>query len=243
MSTHRSGRLAASWTATGAVGTGPGAWCAHPLWVTAGAGLGFAVSAVLAGLLELPRDWFLAVYLAVTVPFLFAYVRWSGVRPGVLVRQHLLWGLTGAVLVGGVMVLTVQRMDASPRAGGGALLWDLLWLGLVYGALDAALLTVLPVLATWRASTLLDGTATWVGKVGTSGAALLASLGVTAAYHLGYPEFRGRDLAEPLFGNGIMTVGYLVFANPVTALVAHVALHVASVIHGVDATATLPRHS
>jgi hypothetical protein len=140
------------------------------------------------------------------------------------------------------MVLAVQSMDASPRATGGALIWDIVWLGVVYGVLDALMLNVLPVMGVWRASTLLGHTTSWLGKFGTGTLAMIASLGVTAAYHLGYAEFRGSEVADPLFGNAVMTLGYLVFANPITAVVAHVALHIASAIHGVDTTVTLPPH-
>ncbi|WP_166179205.1 hypothetical protein [Rubrobacter tropicus] len=49
-------------------------------------------------------------------------------------------------------------------------------------------------------------------------------------------------MASPLIGNGIMTLGYLLTFNPLTAIGAHAALHVASVLHGVDTTVTLPPH-
>jgi hypothetical protein len=71
---------------------------------------------------------------------------------------------------------------------------------------------------------------------------VLASLLVTTTYHLGYTEFRGSDVTDPMFGNTLMTLGYVLTGNPITALVAHVVLHVTSVIHGVDATVTLPPH-
>jgi hypothetical protein len=217
-------------------------WYGHLLWVAAAAVLGFAVSEVFSSLLEVPRDWLLLAYVALLAPFLAGYVWWSRLDVGQLVRRHWRLGLAGATVAGVVMAVGVQRMDASPRATGGELLFDLLWLGVVYGVADALLLNVLPVVGVWQASTLLGRTVTWTGKIVTGAAALVASLVVTAAYHLGYAEYRGSELAEPLFGNMLMTLSYLVFANPIVAVVAHVALHVASVIHGVDSTVTLPPH-
>jgi hypothetical protein len=71
---------------------------------------------------------------------------------------------------------------------------------------------------------------------------VLNSLAITAAYHFGFAEFQGPELAAPLFGNGLITVGYLLAGNPITAIVAHIVLHVASVLHGIDTTVTLPPH-
>jgi len=119
--------------------------------------------------------------------------------------------------------------------------WALIWLGLAYGTVDALLLTVMPALATWDAFNrlcLVSGP----GRILAGAAALVASLFVTAAYHVGYAEFRGPQLLAPVFGNGIMTLGYLLTTNPVTAIGAHVTLHVASVLHGIDTTVTLPPH-
>jgi hypothetical protein len=212
------------------------------LWVFAFGLLGFAVSGVLTTALELSRDWFVGLYLALITPVVVVYLRTIDIDLRELVLRHWVRGVAGAAILGVVMVVGVQGMDASPRAAGPGLVWDILWLGLVYGLLDALLLNVLPVMAVWRASTELGRTTSWRGKAVTGIIALGASLYVTTAYHLGFAEFRGTDLREPLVGNTLMTLGYILSTNPITAFVGHVALHVASVFHGVDATMTLPPH-
>ena len=75
-----------------------------------------------------------------------------------------------------------------------------------------------------------------------AGVALLASLGVAAAYHLGFAEFRGPSLAGPLIGNGIITLSYLLTGSPVAPILAHVIMHAAAVFHGMETTAQLPPH-
>jgi hypothetical protein len=211
-------------------------------WGLASAAVGFAATAIFAGLLALPRDAFVAVYALVVTTYVYSYVRWTGLDVRSFLQQRWSWDAVGAVIFGGLMVASVQRMAASPRAEGVALAWDILWLGIVYGIADALLLTVLPVTAVWRACTSSGWTATWPGKLAAGAAALAASLVVTAAYHLGYPEFRGPQVVDPLIGNGVMTLGYLLTGNPITAFGAHIALHVASVLHGVETTVTLPPH-
>jgi hypothetical protein len=71
--------------------------------------------------------------------------------------------------------------------------------------------------------------------------ALAASLLVTTAYHWGFAEFRGPAIVQPLMGDALITLGYLLTANPVTPVAAHVA-HIAAVLHGPETTVQLPPH-
>jgi hypothetical protein len=91
----------------------------------------------------------------------------------------------------------VRNQPASAHAQGLALALDLLWLGVVYGLVDGLLLSVLPVLATWQALSLLGWIEHWPGRIAAGIVALAASLFVTAVYHLGYPEFRGPQIISP----------------------------------------------
>jgi hypothetical protein len=112
----------------------------------------------------------------------------------------------------------------------------------IYGLMDALLLSVLPVLATWQAFTVLEWTLTWPGKILVGALAILASLLVTIAYHLGYPEYHGKGLFGPVIGNTTMTLGYLLTTNPIAAMLSHVAMHIAGVLHGPASVIQLPPH-
>jgi hypothetical protein len=140
-----------------------------------------------------------------------------------------------------ILAYGVMAQPASPRPRGMALVGALAWLGVVYGALDALLLSVVPVLSVYgsRPPEQLRG---WKGRVRWGGAALLASLAVTAAYHLGFPEFRGPTLVQPLIGNAVVTAGYLLTGSPLAAIVAHVIMHGAAVLQGMEGTVQLPPH-
>jgi hypothetical protein len=217
-------------------------WIGHIAWVGAAAIVGFGVSTITSGLLELSRDAVVLVHAAASVSLVSAYVRWSKIDVRRLLRHNLVWGLAGATIFGTLVALSVQRMDASPQADGSAFVVDLLWLGVVYGLADALLLNVLPVTAVWQATKRSDAIHGWVGKVVTGALAMIASLIVTTTYHLGFTEYRGSELVDPLFGNGLISLSYLLTANPLTSVIVHIVLHVASVIHGVDTTVTLPPH-
>lgn len=201
--------------------------------------MGFLTSFVLSDLLELSRNWFVLFHATFVMAFAVAYFRWAEIDVVEGLRKHWLRGVIGGVIFAGLLAMAVQQMDANPRSEGLTFVGDLVWLGIVYGTVDALLLNVLPVVAIWQASSSLSHTGTLKGKVVTGLLALVASALVTAAYHAGYREFRGADMREPMTGT-MITVGYLLSGNPITAFAGHLALHIASVIHG--ATVTLPPH-
>jgi hypothetical protein len=217
-------------------------WYAYLGWIAAAALFGFAISAIFAGVLRLPRSIYLIPYVALSGLFLYAYVRWSGLAIGDLIRHNWVWGLVGAVLFAAFTVKNVLSQPASARSEGFTLAFDLLWSGVVYGLMDALLLSVLPVLATWQAFTLLNWTANWPGKILVGVIAVFASLLVTAVYHLGYPEYRGGGLFGPAIGNTAMTLGYLITNNPLAAILSHIAMHIAGVLRGPASVVQLPPH-
>jgi hypothetical protein len=218
-------------------------WWVYLLWIPAAALLGFTIAEIFAGLLHLPRDLYLIPYVTLVSLFLYAFVRWSGISLTELFRHNWAWGVAGAVLVGAFLVRNVFSQPASPRATGLALAFDLLWSGVIYGAIDALLLSVLPVLAIWQAFSALGWTNHWPGKIAVGAIAFIASLLVTICYHLGYPEYRVQGgVFGPSIGNGIMTLGYLLTNNPITAIFSHIAMHIAGVLQGPDSVMQLPPH-
>jgi hypothetical protein len=211
-------------------------------WIAAAALLGFAIAAVFAGLLRLPRSIYLIPYVLLASLFFYAFVRSSGISLVNLIRHNWYWGLLGAAIAGVFTVRNVLSQPLSPQPDGIRLAFDLLWSGVIYGLVDALLLSVLPVLATWQAFTALGLTNTVPGKILVGVLAVFISLFVTAAYHLGYPEFRGPQVSGPVIGNGAMTLGYLLTNNPIAAVFSHIAMHVAGVLHGSASVVQLPPH-
>lgn len=109
--------------------------------------------------------------------------------------------------------------------------------------IDALLLSVLPVLATWQGFSALGWTTSLPGKILVGVIAILASLLVTIVYHLGYPEYRvAGGVFGPTIGNGAMTLGYVLTTNPIAAIFSHIAMHIAGVLHGPATVIQLPPH-
>jgi hypothetical protein len=217
-------------------------WYAYLGWIIAAGLLGFAISRFFAGVLHLPRNLYLIAYIGISGLFFYAYTQWSGSSIAELLLHNWVWGLVSALLLAVFLIRNVLSQPISSRATGFPLLLDLLWSGIAYGLTDALLLTVLPVFATWQAFTLLNWTVTWPGRILVGVIAMFASILVTAAYHLGYPEYRGNGMRGPVIGNTTMTLGYLLTSNPLAAILSHIAMHIAAVLHGPASVIQLPPH-
>lgn len=211
------------------------------LWVTLAGASGFASSAIFSWLLHWDRGRFVLAYAGVTLAFLTLHAMSAGVHPLVQLRRRWAAGLIVGVLVGAALAYGVAQQAPSPRPEGRALVASLLWLGLVYGGLDALLLTVVPVLSVYGSRS-ADSLSRAPARMMWAALSLLASLAVTAAYHLGFVEFRGPSLIQPLIGNGLVTLAYLLAGNPLAPIIAHVTMHVAAVLHGLATTVQLPPH-
>jgi hypothetical protein len=212
-------------------------------WVVAAGILGFTVAAVFAGVLHLSRKVYLLAYLLFVGPFIYAFMRWSKLNFGELVRHNWIWGLVAAAAIAVFLVRNVRSQPASPRSHGLSLFFEVAWLGLVYGTLDALLLSVLPVLATWQAFSSIGWAHGTAGRPAVGVIALFVSLLVTIAYHLGYPEYRVRGgVAGPSIGNTVMSLGYVLANNPISAVFSHIAMHIAGVLHGPETVMQLPPH-
>ncbi|PWE16836.1 hypothetical protein DDZ18_11635 [Marinicauda salina] len=211
------------------------------LWIVAAAAVGFLVSWLGAGVLELPRRGFVAWHLAATGGFLAVWVVRTGFGFGALLHRWRL-GLVAAAAAAGFSAGHVLSQPGAPISAGAALAGDLAWLGGIYAVLDAMLLTVVPVSAVFAATAARAGLSGPGGEILGSGLALLASLAVTAAYHAGFPEFRGAAMLAPLVGNGVIALAYVASRSPASAILAHVALHGAAVLNAPPAGGPLPPH-
>jgi hypothetical protein len=133
-----------AWIAAGGRGSATG----HMLWIGAAALLGFLVSFCSVHLGSFPRDRFVLVHAAITGALVASYARWAGLNAAEF-RRHWPQGLVLAFVAAAFSVNFVLSQPASPGPDGLDGVLAVLWLGVVYGLIDALLLTVLPVHAVW----------------------------------------------------------------------------------------------
>jgi hypothetical protein len=80
------------------------------------------------------------------------------------------------------------------------------------------------------------------GKLLIGVVALVASLGMTAAYHLGYSDFRSGKVRSPIAGDVAWSMPTLLTLNPIGAPIAHATMHVTAVLHSYHTDLFLPPH-
>jgi len=209
-------------------------------WILLLAGSGFAMSFLGAGMARLTRDAIVLAYLVIVSALLPVYVRSTGVPLRETLFRRWRVGLLAGLALGALLTLNVLAQPGSATPPGLQLLWDLSWLGVIYGVLDALLLNVMPVWIVYSGG--VSANRPLEARLGRAAVALGASLLVTATYHLGYPEFRGSALIQPLIGNALLTLGFLLTGSPLAAIVGHVIMHAAAVLHGLETTVQLPPH-
>lgn len=214
----------------------------HWLWLAACVPFSFAVPFLLADRLELQRDLFYGLYALAVAAFVAGWARHTGLSRRGLARNWR-WGLVlGVVGAAATAFVVLRTEDATSRPGGVELAAAVLWRGVVYGATDGVLLSVFPILAVFGALAGTRLSRRRAGKVAIGALALLASLGITATYHLGYSDFRSEKLRKPLVGDVIWSAPTLVTLSPLGAPIAHVGLHVSAVLHTYDTDTFLPPH-
>lgn len=212
------------------------------IWLLGAALLGFILSSVFSGALKFPRDLYLLIYIPFVAIFSILFFRTGGIDLRQLITKNIPWTVLAALLVGALVLRNVFMQPASSRSTGFRFLLDLVWPGLLYGIADAVLLTVVPVLTVHYAYQLIFLEPQWLQAILFGFTALLASLFVTAMYHLGYKEYRGRGMIGPLIGNGILSLAFILTLNPLAVIVPHAAMHIAAMIHGKDTTGQVPPH-
>jgi hypothetical protein len=210
-------------------------------WFAIGLGVSFAVPFVFADLLEVQRDVYYAIHAVAALALLGAWQRTQGgaIRPFLLHRWR--WGVGLGIASAAILALIVNATeDATSRPDALELGGAIVWRGVVYGAADGVLLSVFPILVVYAA--LEPHRRHGFGKVAVGAAALLASVAFTAAYHLGYSDFRGEKLRSPVAGDAIWSAPTLLTASPLGAPIAHIGLHVSAVVHSYDTDLFLPPH-
>lgn len=206
-------------------------------WLAVIAAAAFLVSWLFTDVLNVHRTAYVGVLAILAGALAVGYPLWSD-QSATFWTHNWAWGLLGAVVTGALLAVLIRRSPeahASARhieAGRG------FWEGLVYGAAEGLLLSVLPVLTIWQGFAAAGWTVGWLGVVAAA-AALAGSALVIVVHHLGYREYRSRAVIQPVIGCLILSVGFLLTASPLAAVGGHIVLHLAMLRHGIE----LPPHA
>jgi hypothetical protein len=208
-------------------------------WFAVGATLAFFVPYIFSSALNLQRDLYYLIYFASVGSFLAVYVRSTGLSIREMFRRSLPLTLIAGVIIAGLEVMNIVRNSLpTPHPLGAYFGFELLWRGLVYGTVDALLLSAFPAFVAFG---LLGGRLQSVRRhAGFAALALALTIVITATYHLGYAQYQEDGVLAPEQGNVIITLPTLIDANPIGSVVAHATMHVAANLRSYETPVYLP---
>lgn len=216
-----------------------GASVTHLGWFAVGVVIAFLIPFVFSSALELDHDLYYFVYFLAAAAFLTAYVQATHLDVATLVTRNWRWSLGLGVVASVVLAVAVlNREDSTPHPDGLYFAFEIGWRGVLYGVVDALLLTGFPLAVAFSAfggklDTLIRKTSYVVVTFG------LVWI-ITATYHLGYEQFRDNGVGGPETGNTIISAPAIVTVNPIGAVVAHAVMHVTAVTHAYETDLYLP---
>jgi hypothetical protein len=216
----------------------PDSWAVQLRWFAAAATVGFGVPWVGSSLLGLQHDLYLGVYFAAVLGLCAAYAAATRLDLRATLLRHWKLGAAFGVVFGLMLVRNVLSEDATARPHGLYYVFELIWRGGIYGAVDALLLTVLPCLVVYRS---LGGRlGSWRRRLAYFGAALALVMTITAVYHLGYAQYREDGVGAPETGNTIISMPMLLSTNPIGSVADHAAMHITAVARTYETEVRLP---
>jgi hypothetical protein len=211
-------------------------------WILAAGIVGLITSALFAGKMKLRRHVFLVPYVTISSLFLLGFFYWNSISLFDLIIENWIYGLSGGLVVGLLLAKNVFSQSSSEETIERNWIFDISWLGIVYGVIDALLLNVMPIIVVWNGFDQIGLLSTWSWQIIAGLLGLGASLLVTLLYHIGYPEFRNKNVGLVLIGNTIISLAYLISTNPLGAILSHTMMHIAAVVKGPETTIQLPPH-
>jgi hypothetical protein len=216
----------------------PDTWAVQLRWFAAAAAVGFALPYLGSSVLGLQHDVYLGTYFAAVLVLFGAYAAATGLDVREALVRNWKLGVALGVVFGFLLVRNVLSEDATPRPHGAYYVFELIWRGGIYGAMDALLLTVIPCLVVYRA---LGGRlATWRRRLAYFIASLALVMTITAVYHLGFAQYREDGVGAPETGNTIISMPMLLSSNPIGSIADHAAMHISAVEHAYETDVRLP---
>ena len=180
------------------------------------------------------------IYVGVLALLVIGLGGWYAAFAGMIVRDAVgsnpLWGLVVGTGVAALVTPVIRRLPKRVAPTGVERAEVVAWEDIVYGASEALLLAVYPVVTLWQAAAAAGWAETTTGKVAAGTIAIAGSLLVILVHHLGYAQFRTRAARKLLTGAllvcGLQALAFLVTGALIAPVVAHIVLHLELTMRG-----------
>jgi hypothetical protein len=212
----------------------------HLSWFVGGSVMAFLVPLVFSSWLELHHDVYYLLYFITTIAMLGAYVRANEISLTEVIGCNWTLSLAAGVASGAFATWSVLgRIDPTRHPSGTYFVFEIGWRGVVYGVVDALLLSAFPGLI--ARELMHRNLAGRRRRIGYGALTLALVMIITATYHAGYKDLQSvPGIAQPEIGNSIISVPVIASANPVGSVLAHVSMHLAAVTHSYESKDRLP---
>lgn len=207
-------------------------WFPAASWTLGLLAAGFLVSWLSTDVVRLRRGPYILVLAILTGAMTVAYLRSVNIAVADLVVHNAGWGVVAGLVVAVPVSLGIRKVPAT-HTPGTASLRRLAWEGIAYGIAEGVLLSALPAMIIWHAT----DSAEWPTAASWA-VALLGSLAMIVVHHLGYWDYRNRQVIPVLIGCGLLTVAFLATGSILAPVIGHTAMHLAGIDHGIE----LPPH-
>jgi len=209
-------------------------------WFVGVSATAFFIPLVFSSWLELHHDVYYFVYFVTVAAVLSIYVRAVDINITEVVARTWKLSLVLGLASGAFVTWSVLgRIDPTRHPSGAYFAFEILWRGVIYGIVDALLLSAFPGLI---ARELMQRNIAGPGRRTSYGVLTLVLVWIiTAAYHAGYKDLQNvTGISQPEIGNTIISVPVIASANPAGSVLAHVSMHLAAVTHSYESKDRLP---
>jgi len=202
--------------------------------------MAFFVPLVFSSWLKLHHDLYYLVYFVTVAAVLSIYVRASDINVTEVVARNWKLSLVLGCASGAFVTWSVLgRINPTPHPSGAYFAFEILWRGVIYGIVDALLLSAFPGLIVWE---LMQRNMTGTARRTSYGVLTLVLVWIiTATYHAGYKDLQNvTGISQPEIGNTVISLPVIASANPAGSVLAHISMHLAAVTHSYESKDRLP---
>jgi hypothetical protein len=195
----------------------------HLLWIPLNGILVFCLPYLLVSQFGIALDTFYIVLYIFSIAFIGLYARMSQFNWAVSLKSGWALGTISGVFIGLAFLSLASSSKPSVEASYfSAAMLPLLWHGLLYGLVSAALVSVFPFVVVWRALSGINPGA--VRKVGVTLVAIISIALMSSLYNLGLSDLRNDDLGNQVGKSMIASIPTIISGSPIAAPISNILL-------------------
>ena len=196
----------------------------HILWLFAAVLLVFGLPFIILRILKIPIDFFYLVFLASGITFMTIYLKRTSLRIRPALKSGWALGSIFAIFIGvGLLSYTLSIKSGLYQPELNTNILVILWRGILFGMISAAMISVFPFVAVWRS--FAGNNPGNLRKIWVSLLAVLAIFLTSLSYSAGVSGFRNKQIIYEAKVSVLTGLPTLLSGNPLASPIAGALLH------------------